>query len=177
MPGTMENADGEQTPGKFENDKDPLVEDEEEGNLAAANPNLVEEPEGNGLDIHDNVNNHLRTMSEYKNWIKGLMDISLLTANANQMRQAFDLCEPFRTLLVLLLSLSITLQLVASCLLVLDHLAAKANNFALCRRCPDLYLFLTLSLYHHKVHCGHRSHCGRRDHCQHSGSCLLGSRW
>jgi len=134
MPGTMENADGEQTPGKFENDKDPLVEDEEEGNLAAANPNLVIEPEENGLDIHDNVNNHLRTMSEYKNWIKGLMDISLLTANANQMRQAFDLCEPFRTLLVLLLSLSITLQLVASCLLVLDHLAAKANNFPLCRR-------------------------------------------
>ena len=42
----------------------------QEGNLAAANPNLVIEPEENALDIHDNVNNHLRTMSEYKNWIK-----------------------------------------------------------------------------------------------------------
>ena len=47
---------------------------------------------------------------------------------------------------MLLLSLSITLQLVASCLLVLDHLAVKANNFPLCRRCPDLYLFVTLTI-------------------------------
>merc|ERR1719430_1418225 len=136
----MENANGslsdEQMPGMFENDKDALVDNEEveEENLATANPNLVEEPEEDGLDIQDSVNNHLRKMSEYKNWVKGLMDISLLTANANQMRQAFDLCEPFRTLLALLLSLSIILQLVASCLLVLEHLAAKANNFPLCRR-------------------------------------------
>jgi len=133
----MENADSsllaEQTPGKFEHDKEPLVEDEEE-NHGIANPNLVEEPEEDGLDIHDNVTNHLKKMSEYKNWVKGLMDISLLTANANQLRLAFDLCGPFRILLVLLLSLSITLQLVASCLLVLDHLAAKANNFRLSRR-------------------------------------------
>ena len=28
---------------------------------------------------------------------QGLMDISLLTANANQLRQAFDQCEPFRS--------------------------------------------------------------------------------
>ena len=28
---------------------------------------------------------------------QGLMDISLLTANANQLRQAFEQCEPFRS--------------------------------------------------------------------------------
>jgi len=138
MAGTTENANGllsdEQTSGKFEQDKDPLLEDGEEENLGTANSPLTVETEEGGVDIEDSIINHLRKRSEYKNWIKGLMDISLLTANANQLRHAFDLCEPFRTLLILLLSLSILLQLVASCLLVLDHLAAKANNFALCRR-------------------------------------------
>ena len=44
----------------------------QEENHGIANPNLVEEPEEDGLDIHDNVTNHLKKMSEYKNWVKVL---------------------------------------------------------------------------------------------------------
>ena len=48
--------------------------------------------------------------------LQGLMDIALLSANANQLRTALELpCEPFRTVLVILLSLSILLQ-VTPCL-------------------------------------------------------------
>ena len=42
----------------------------QEENHATANPNLTVQPEEDGRDIQDNVNNHLRKMSEYKNWIK-----------------------------------------------------------------------------------------------------------
>merc|ERR1711928_119740 len=76
-----------------------------------------------------------------KNWIKGLMDISLLTANANQLRQAFEQCEPFRTLLVVLLSISIVTQVVATCILIFDHYEARRNKFAVCRRCRAAIAF------------------------------------
>ena len=40
------------------------------------------------------------------------MDIALLSANANQLRHALELCAPYRTLLIVLFSLSILLQVV-----------------------------------------------------------------
>ena len=42
----------------------------QEENLGTANPHLIVEPEEGGVDIQDSINNHLRKMSEYKNWIK-----------------------------------------------------------------------------------------------------------
>ena len=38
---------------------------------------------------------------------QGLMDIALLSANANQLRHAMELCAPYRSLLITLFSLSI----------------------------------------------------------------------
>ena len=38
------------------------------------------------------------------------MDIALLSSNANQLRHALDLCAPYRSLLIVLLSLSIFMQ-------------------------------------------------------------------
>ena len=42
----------------------------QEESLATANPNLIVDPEEDGLDIQESINNHLRKMTEYKNWIK-----------------------------------------------------------------------------------------------------------
>ena len=72
----------------------------------------------------DNDAEHLEKMADYKSYAKvfiyqffstiilhqGLMDIALLSANANQLRNAFDICEPFRTPMVVMILLSILLQ-------------------------------------------------------------------
>ena len=42
----------------------------QEENLGTANPHFIVETEEGGVDIQDSINNHLRKMSEYKNWIK-----------------------------------------------------------------------------------------------------------
>ena len=39
-----------------------------------------------------------------------------------------------RTLLVVLLSISIVAQVVATCILIFDHFEARRNKFAVCRR-------------------------------------------
>ena len=45
-----------------------------------------------------------------KNFAKGLVDIALLTANANQLTHAIHLQNEMRTLIIVLISLSIILQ-------------------------------------------------------------------
>ena len=45
-----------------------------------------------------------------KNFAKGLVDIALLTANANQLTHAIHLQNEMRILIIVLISLSIILQ-------------------------------------------------------------------
>merc|ERR1712013_282119 len=72
---------------------------------------------------------HLERMTDYKSYAKGLMDIALLSANANQLRHALELCAPFRTLLIILLSLSIILQVVASVILAMERIFCREEDY------------------------------------------------
>merc|ERR1712142_497317 len=84
------------------------------------------------LDMKDNKVEHLQKMSQYKTYAKGLMDIALLTANANQLRHSLELCQPFRTLLIVLLSLSIFLQVAASVILLVERLTCSEEEYSKC---------------------------------------------
>jgi len=131
-----------QDDGVISNDRALLLADEQDGTHEEMSDRSANtEIEDGSIDEEEDIKLHLRTMAEQKNWIKGLMDISLLTANANQLRQAFDQCEPFRTLLVVLLSISIVTQVVATCILIFDHYEARRNKFAVCRRCRAAIAF------------------------------------
>ena len=57
------------------------------------------------------------------------MDIALLSANANQLRHALELCQPFRNLLIMLLSLSIILQVVASVILAMERIFCREEDY------------------------------------------------
>eukprot|EP00092_Neocalanus_flemingeri_P025429 GFUD01027569.1.p1 GENE.GFUD01027569.1~~GFUD01027569.1.p1 ORF type:complete len:152 (+),score=53.56 GFUD01027569.1:85-540(+) len=77
---------------------------------------------------------HLEKMTDYKTYCKGLMDIALLTANANQLRHALELCAPFRTLLIVLLSISIVLQVIASAILLVERIVFKKEDYSKCHK-------------------------------------------
>ena len=62
------------------------------------------------------------------------MDIALLSANANQLRHALELCAQFRVFLVILLSISIILQVICSTILVIERMTCKHENFAKCHK-------------------------------------------
>ena len=68
------------------------------------------------------------------------MDIALLTANANQLRHALELCQPFKELLIVLLSLSILLQVVASALLLIERLRFKKEEYCKCHKYYNLMM-------------------------------------
>merc|ERR1712215_233282 len=73
-------------------------------------------------------------MVDYKTYAKGLMDVALLTANANQLRHALELCAPFRTLLIVLLSFSIIFQVVCSAILIVERFTCKQEDYSKCHR-------------------------------------------
>merc|ERR1719206_178278 len=77
---------------------------------------------------------HLERMTDYKSYAKGLMDIALLSANANQLRHALELCAPFRTLLIILLSISIVLQVIASGILLIERLTFRKEDYCKCNK-------------------------------------------
>merc|ERR1712013_13315 len=81
---------------------------------------------------HDAV--HLVMMTEYKRYSKGLMDIALLTANANQLRHTLEICGPYKAFLVALLSISILLQVVASIVLMVERMTCRKKDFASCHK-------------------------------------------
>ena len=62
------------------------------------------------------------------------MDIALLSANANQLRHALELCAPFRTLLIILLSISIVLQVIASGILLIERLTFRKEDYSKCNK-------------------------------------------
>ena len=61
-------------------------------------------------DEPEEPEDHLKKISEYKTFALGLMDIALLSSNANQLRESLELCGPFRPLMITLLTISIVLQ-------------------------------------------------------------------
>merc|ERR1712130_284634 len=72
---------------------------------------------------------HLKKLSDYKTLSKGLMDVALLTANCAQLRQVLEHCSQWKTLLVILLLLSLFLQLVAALLLFFERLSSRRKDF------------------------------------------------
>ena len=71
-------------------------------------------------DLDENANvEELDTYAQHKNYAKGLMDLALLTANANQLArhwQQYGFSVP-----MILLCISLGLQVIAGVLLLLDH--------------------------------------------------------
>ena len=82
-----------------------------------------------GRGDYQDDNYHLKKITDYKTYAKGLMDIALLSANANQLRHAVTLCQPFMTIMVALLSLSIILQVIASSILLIERLTIKNGDY------------------------------------------------
>merc|ERR1712226_72342 len=74
----------------------------------------------------------LEKIGDAKSLAVGLMDIALLTANANQLFGAFELCEPFKTILIVMVIISIVLQVLAACLLLAERLTVHKKEYAKC---------------------------------------------
>ena len=77
---------------------------------------------------------HLVRMSDYQAYCKGLMNIALLSANASQLREAIELCQPMKTIIITMMSLSITLQVLASGLLVVERMTCKKEDYIKCHK-------------------------------------------
>ena len=82
--------------------------------------------EGENKDFLEGLNEtdtfKLHSYTQQKNFTKGLVDLALLTANANQLIEAIQFKdELMKTLFIVLISLSITLQVVQSMALWSDQ--------------------------------------------------------
>jgi len=104
--------------------------EEQNGESLLPEPATAEDP---GRQDEDDAD-HLEKMTDYKSYCKGLMDVALLTANANQLRHTLEICEPYRALLVVLLSISILLQVVASLVLLVERMTCRKKDFATCHK-------------------------------------------
>merc|ERR1711892_192716 len=107
----MENTDGDQTVLIMPRDDD------------VKNDDPPTEPE-----------DHLKKISDYKTFALGLMDIALLSANANQLRESLELCGPYRPLMITLLSISILLQVIASAILIKERATNKQEDYKKCHK-------------------------------------------
>ena len=65
------------------------------------------------------------------------MDIALLSANANQLRHALELCAQFRVFIVVLLSTSTIFQVISSILLVIENQTCNSENYSRCNKYVD----------------------------------------
>merc|ERR1711892_1290930 len=107
----MENTDGDQTVLIMPRDDD------------VKNDDPPTEPE-----------DHLKKISEYKTFALGLMDIALLSANANQLRESLELCGPYRPLMITLLTISIVLQVISSAILMVERVTYKKEDYKKCHQ-------------------------------------------
>jgi hypothetical protein len=64
------------------------------------------------------------------------MAIALLTANANQLHHAVELCSTFR---ILLISLSISLQVIASAILIVERMTFKKEEYSKCHKYDKVF--------------------------------------
>jgi len=86
----------------------------------------TQQTEGSYMDEEDAA--HLQKMTDYKSYAKGLMDIALMSANANQLRTALEYPLPFNTVVVGMISLSLVLQIVATLLLVIERMTCRIHK-------------------------------------------------
>ena len=72
--------------------------------------------------------------------MQGLLDVALLTANANQLRNAVFLedCNNYKLFLVIMISLSIVLQIIAAALLFIEKLSLKQKKFKESKRYKNI---------------------------------------
>ena len=75
---------------------------------------------------------HLKKISEYKTVALGLMDIALLSANANQLRESLELCGAYRPIMITLFTISIVLQIISSALLMLERITRQKEDYKEC---------------------------------------------
>eukprot|EP00088_Acartia_fossae_P022371 TRINITY_DN23598_c0_g1_i6.p1 TRINITY_DN23598_c0_g1~~TRINITY_DN23598_c0_g1_i6.p1 ORF type:complete len:180 (-),score=34.34 TRINITY_DN23598_c0_g1_i6:185-724(-) len=75
---------------------------------------------------------HLQKMTDFKSYSKGLMDIALLSANANQLRTALEYPGPHKWFIVGMITLSLILQVLATILLVLERLTCNKKDYKRC---------------------------------------------
>ena len=112
----------------------------------------------------DDPSEHLEKMTDYQSYCKGLMNLALLSANASQLREAIELCQPMKTIIISLLSLSVIFQMVASGLLVVERMTCKREDYHKCHKynvmigvlCVFIIVvnFLVISLAGPKEECG-----------------------
>ena len=59
------------------------------------------------------------------------MDVALLTANANQLRNALFLkdCDPYKPYMIIMISISIVVQIIAAALLFIEKMSIKQKRF------------------------------------------------
>jgi len=77
---------------------------------------------------------HLEKMTDYKSYAKGLMDIALMSANANQLRNALEMRTPYSTVLTGMISASLLLQVIATIILVVERMTCRKHDYLRCHR-------------------------------------------
>jgi len=85
-------------------------------------------------DEPEEPEDHLKKISEYKTFALGLMDIALLSSNANQLRESLELCGPYRPLMITFLTISIVLQVIASAILIKERATNKQEDYKKCHQ-------------------------------------------
>ena len=84
----------------------------------------IERVPGRDTESQQNSNDgdlvELEKMSDYKSFSKGMMDIALMSANANQLRTALFYPFRYKWIVVGFIIMSMVLQVIASCLLILE---------------------------------------------------------
>jgi len=121
---------------KESSEKDKMVEvDDIDADLHLHHPESDAElvPGAPEMSDQDKID-HLEKISDYIAYGKSLMSIALLTANANQLRYAIELDSDYRIFLVILISLSILLQVLASILLFVSRYSYKSQQYSKAHR-------------------------------------------
>ena len=75
---------------------------------------------------------HLQRMSDFKTFSKGLMDIALLSANANQLRAALEYPPEYQSVVIKLIILSLFLQMVAMFVLLAERVTCNKKDYVKC---------------------------------------------
>merc|ERR1712002_888897 len=72
------------------------------------------------------------------------MDIALMSANANQLRNVITLETPYCTFLCGMLVVSLTLQLIATVILVIERMTCRKHDYNLCHRFNTAIAVMTI---------------------------------
>jgi len=126
-----------------------------------------EDVDENNDDVLVEPEDHLKKISEYKSYALGLMDIALLSANANQLRESMELCGAYRLLMITLLTLSILLQVIASAILLKERVTCQNKEYKNCHRYNVTVSILVLCIIVVNVLAaafgGPENECGHKD--------------